>query len=453
MSWAATTARQIARAVRRGDATAGAVVDQHMRHAATVVSGRYGDPYSRLRGVDALAEAATVDDLPDLGSLALAGVPVAVSEQLAVAGQSTKHGSAAAGTAIADADHEAVRRLRGAGAVIAGTTKVAELGLWSTSDGLRNPWRDDRGVGGAEGGAVAAVAYGTVPVAVGVDALGGIRVPAAASGVIGFKPGRGVLPALSGAGDWFGLATPAIAGTTVGDVAAVFGVLAGQSVKPGGGEYEPTAPGRLRIAVTASPPLAGKHTDRAEWEALRQIIRLLTNGGHDAHRAAFTLPPTAYGAIFSAWTATAYLSSLRLDKGRLERRTRRHASIGQRVYLNGLLASMDGWRRRASEWFGQESFDVLVTPALPGPAPVDERWSVRSWRSNLAASTRMNTFTSAWNLTGLPALVLPTGARGDGLPSAVQLVGPPGSEGTLLGLADELAGGLGLRRYAGWVVG
>ncbi|HEY1175901.1 MAG TPA: amidase family protein [Phytomonospora sp.] len=453
MSWAATTARQIARAVRRGDATAGAVVDQHMRHAATVVSGRYGDPYSRLRGVEALAEAATVDDLPDLGSLALAGVPVAVSEQLAVAGLPTRHGSAAASGAIADADHEAVRRLRGAGAVIAGTTRTTELGLWSTSDGLRNPWRDDRGVGGAEGGAVAAVAYGTVPVAVGVDALGGIRVPAAASGVIGFKPGRGVLPALTGSGDWFGLATPAVTGTTVGDVAAVFGVLAGQSVKPGGDDYQPAAPGRLRIAVTASPPLAGKHTDRAEWESLRQIIRLLTNGGHDAHRAAFTLPPTAYGAIFSAWTATAYLSSLRLDKGRLERRTRRHASIGQRVYLNGLLASMDGWRRRAAEWFGQESFDVLVTPALPGPAPVDEQWSVRSWRSNLAASTRMNTFTSAWNLTGLPALVMPTGARGDGLPSAVQLVGPPGSEGTLLGLADELAGGLGLRRYAGWVVG
>lgn len=453
MSWAATTARQIARAVRRGDATAGAVVDQHMRRAATVVSGRYGDPYSRLRAVEALAEAATVDDLPDLGSLALAGVPVAVSEQLAVAGLSTRHGSAAAGTAIADADHEAVRRLRGAGAVIAGTTKVAELGLWSTSDGLRNPWRDDRGVAGAEGGAVAAVAYGTVPVAVGVDALGGIRVPAAAAGVIGFKPGRGVLPALTGPGDWFGLATPAIAGTTVGDVAAVFGVLAGQSVKPGSDDYEPGSPGRLRIAVTASPPLAGKHTDRAEWEALRHIIRLLTNAGHDAHRAAFTLPPTAYGAIFSSWTATAYLSSLRLDKGRLERRTRRHASIGQRVYLNGLLASMDGWRRRASEWFGQESFDVLITPALPGPAPVDEQWSTRSWRSNLAASTRMNTFTSAWNLTGMPALVLPTGDRGDGLPSAVQLVGPPGSEEKLLGLADELAGALGLRRYAGWVVG
>ena len=132
-TWVGATAKQISRAVRRGDTTATQVVADHLEQIAIT------DPslaaFRVVRAGEAIAEAEKVDDQEDLANLPLAGVPVAVKENTPVAGLPTWFGSAAVRTAVAEEDHEVVRRLRGAGAVVVGVTRMPEMGLWATTDG------------------------------------------------------------------------------------------------------------------------------------------------------------------------------------------------------------------------------------------------------------------------------------------------------------------------------
>src|SRR3989440_617928 len=180
-SWVGATAREIARAVRRGDATATQVVADHLdcigAHDAAL------NAFRLVRGGTAIAEAEAVDEQEDLANLPLAGVPIAVKENTPVAGLPTWHGSAAARQEVAETDHEGVRRLRGAGAIVVATSRMPELGLLAVTDDqtaiTRNPWRTDRTPGGSSGGAAAAVAAGLVPIAHGNDGLGSVRIPAA----------------------------------------------------------------------------------------------------------------------------------------------------------------------------------------------------------------------------------------------------------------------------------
>src|SRR3954462_7737680 len=245
-TWVGHTAKKIARAGRPGDTTATQVVADHLEQIA--ISDPALAAFRVVRAGEAIAEAEKVDDQEDLANLPLAGVPAAVKENTPVAGLPTWNGSAAARSAVAEDDHEVVRRLRGAGAVVVGVTRMPEMGLWATTDGpdgaTRNPWSLDRTPGGSSGGSAAAVAAGLVPIAHGNDGLGSIRIPAACCGLGGIKPGRGVVPSGIGATDWFGLAEHGILATTVADATLGFSVLAGQ---------EPARlvePDRLRVAVS-----------------------------------------------------------------------------------------------------------------------------------------------------------------------------------------------------------
>lgn len=229
-TWVGTTAKQIARAVRRGDVSATQVVADHLDHVARV-DAELG-AFRTVRGGEAITEAEKVDEQEELANLPLAGVPVAVKENTPVAGLPTWNGSAAMRTEVAEADHEVVRRLRGAGAVILGVTRMPELGLWALTDDdtavTRNPWDPARTPGGSSGGAAAAVAAGLVPMAHGNDGLGSIRIPAACCGLVGLKPGRGVVPCQLGADDWFGLTEHGMLTSTVADAVVGFSVLAGR---------------------------------------------------------------------------------------------------------------------------------------------------------------------------------------------------------------------------------
>lgn len=199
-TWVGATARQIARGVRRGDVSATQVVADHLDHIDRVDHGLAA--FRAVRAGEAITEAEKVDEQEELANLPLAGVPVAVKENTPVAGLPTWNGSLAARTPVAEADHEVVRRLRGAGAVILGVTRMPELGLWAITDDAtavtRNPWDVRFTPGGSSGGAAAAVAAGLVPIAHGNDGLGSIRIPAACCGLVGLKPGRGWCRASSG---------------------------------------------------------------------------------------------------------------------------------------------------------------------------------------------------------------------------------------------------------------
>src|SRR5690242_609409 len=287
-TWVGGTAKDIARAVRRGDTSATEVVADHLDAIRSY--DRIVGAFREVRAGAAIAEAETVDDQPELANLALAGVPIAVKENTAVVGLPTWHGSAAAKRPVADADHEVVRRLRGAGAIVVGTTRMPEQGIWGLTDDetaiTRNPWRTDRSPGGSSGGAAAAVAAGLVPIAHGNDGLGSVRIPAACCGLVGIKPGRGVVPSGIGANDWFGLAEHGILATTVADATLGFAVLAGRTPE------QVDLTGRLRIAVSQRSPVAGVFADAAARKGLSDAVRTLVSANHDAVRAEITYPTT-----------------------------------------------------------------------------------------------------------------------------------------------------------------
>lgn len=429
------TAKEIARAVRRGEVSATRVVADHLDH---IRDHDDVNAFRLVRDTEAPAEAEQVDQQEDLNAATLAGVPVAVKENTPVAGLPTWHGSAAARSEVADTDHEVVRRLRGAGAVVVGTTRMPELGLWGTTDDAsavtRNPWLPDRTPGGSSGGAAAAVAAGLVPIAHGNDGLGSIRIPAACCGLVGLKPGRGVVPCRLGAEDWFGLTEHGILATTVADAAAGFAVLAGQQASA------LDQPGRLTIAVSLRSPVQGVRPDRPNREALATAARLLVAAGHDTVRGDPTYP-TALGLRgMATWFAAAYrdAEAYGLDRATLQPRTRRHLALGEWAWRRGYVREADRQR-----WWDQslaflDSYDLLLTPALAAAPPPAVAWATRSWRANLLSNVRYAPYAAPWNIAGFPALVVPVGARPDGLPVGAQLVGPPGAERLLLAVAGQL---------------
>jgi amidase len=435
-SWVGATAKQISRAVRRGDAPATQVVADHLEQIS--ISDPSLNAFRVVRGGEALSEAEKVDEQDDLAGLPLAGVPVAVKENTAVAGLPTWSGSAAARSAeVAEDDHEVVRRLRGAGAVVVGVTRMPEMGLWATTDdesgATRNPWDLDRTPGGSSGGSAAAVAAGLVPIAQGNDGLGSIRIPAACCGLVGLKPGRGVVPCQLGVNDWFGLAENGVLTTTVADAVLGFSVLAG---RPPAKLVEPS---KLRIGVSTRSPVAGIKPDEANLSAVTTASKLLVQAGHDTV-AADPRYPTALGiGVLATWFAAAALEAESLDVARLQPRTRRHIQLGRLARRSGLVrqAQRDGWRERSVNFFADESVDLLLTPALAAAPPPATRYSGTSWRDNMSVNMRYAPYAAPWNVAGLPAIVFPVGLRPDGLPLAVQLVGPPDSELLLLAVAGQ----------------
>ncbi|MCF2436401.1 amidase [Streptomyces thinghirensis] len=204
--WAGHTAAEIAAAVREKRATPREVVAAHLARIDRL-DGRVGT-FRAVRAEAALAEAEEVGARGDLGELPLAGVPVAVKDNLAVRGESTRNGSAATPDTPAADDHVTVARLRAAGAVVVGLTNVPELCVFGTSEGVRH--RPQPVGPGTLGGRLLgrerrAVAAGMVPIALGNDGMGSLRIPAANCGLVTIKPGYGVVPAGIGDGDWFGM--------------------------------------------------------------------------------------------------------------------------------------------------------------------------------------------------------------------------------------------------------
>jgi amidase len=440
-------ATELAARVRSGELSAVDVVRAHLDHIAAV-DARIG-AFRVVRAEAALAEAAAVDAAPDRGTLPLAGVPVAVKDNVPVAGEVCTDGSAAAGPDPADHDHPVVARLRAAGAVVVGITRVPELCLYGATDGpaavSRNPWNTALSPAGSSGGSAAAVAAGCVPIAHGNDGMGSLRLPAAACGLVTLKPGLGVVPAEVGADDWSGMVENGALTTTVDDLALAHAVLARAEPPP---SAEPRGP--LRIGVSIRSPLPGVRADAPTRDAVDATVAALMAAGHTVVRRD---PPVSVGASLGAvarWLAGAEddAEQLGLDRRKLQPRSRTHARLGRMVRRAGLIRprAQERFRRRMAAFF--DDVDLLLTPATTGP-PLDARpWHERSFTANVAANARLALWTAAWNFAGLPALVLPAGNRPGGVPVAVQIVGPAGAETRLLWIAGELERRRPWRRHA-----
>ncbi len=431
------TALEIAAAVRAATVPARDVTQRALDRIAEHDAGI--GAFRVVRRQQSLAEAAAIDSQPDRSGLPLAGVPIAIKDNVPVTDEPMRNGSAGSDPVPQRSDHEVVRRLRAAGAVVVGLTNVPELCVFGATDSgfgiTRNPWDLDRSPGGSSGGSAAAVSAGLVPVAHGNDGMGSIRIPAACTGLVGIKPGAGLVPAELGNGSWFGMAENGPLATTVADCALLLSVMAG---RPGLASLDPELT-PLRIGLSVKAPVTGLPVDREYAAAVWQTGDLLTGAGHRAQAAELRYPVQAGPAAMARWFAGAELDArLLADRSRLDPRVSRHARLGRLVLATGgpRAGGRTALLQVATRYFAE--FDVLITPALArGPLPALD-WHRRSWPANVLANIRYAPFAAAWNLLGWPAMAIPAGLNRAGMPLSIQLVSRPGQEGLLLNLAAQL---------------
>lgn len=448
--WVGRTAGEIAAAVQTGKVTAREVVAAHLERIKEL-DGELG-AFVSVRTTKALAEAEQIDARADRAELPLAGVPVAIKDNIPVAGEPMRLGSLATDDSPQPADHPVVARLRAAGAVVVGLTNLPELAIYPFTDNAfgvtRNPWDTSRTAGGSSGGAGAAVAAGLVPLAHGNDGAGSIRIPAANCGVFGIKPGPGVVPSQIGRDSWGGMAENGPLATTVADAALALSVMADEPALA-----TPPEPGRLRIALSVRPPAPGMVINRELAAAVRTAGRELVRLGHDVRRNDPDYPLWAGPTVLSRWLAypTADAEPLLADP-LLESRTRKHARAGR--LARRLWPPRDGGPRDDRERFRRavaplfDRRDVLVMPTLARQAPPARAGGEGSWLRSVLSAMTYAPLTAAWNLAGYPAASIPMGVSSAGLPIGVQLVAPPGGEALILGLAAQLEKAHPWRRLA-----
>lgn len=429
----ALSAAELAARVRDGHSTAVEVARAHLARIAA------RDPLlGAFQAVDAervLAEAGGVDARPDRFSLPLAGVPVAVADNVPVAGYATRHGPAATSSEPARRDDELVRRLRRAGAVVVGTTRTAELAIGeftrSALGTTRNPLDLARDPGGSSGGNAAAVAGGMAALAIGTDGGGSIGVPAAHCGLVGLKPGSGEVPLPGTAAEHrCGLTAAGPLARTATDAALLFAVLAGRDPAAHTAE-EPAA--RVAVSLRSPSPVATLYPENRL--ATVGAAALLCEGGARVTEADPPHPRT----LLARWSVRRQ-AGVGLDLDPVEPRTAEVIRRGRRVLRRGgpRAAPAAAWRTRFLAWLDGGRYDVLIAPAVAGPPVEAGGTRHRGYLSTLLLSASRVPYTQAWNLVGVPVAVVPV--RVSGRPVAVQLVGRPGDELRLLATAARIEG-------------
>ena len=380
----------------------------------------------------------------------LHGIPLAVKDNYTTADMPTRAGSAAPGVEYPLTDATAVARLRAAGAILIGKTRMHEFAWGMETPPARNPWDTGRVPGGSSGGSGAAVAAGMAAAALGSDTGGSIRIPASLCGCVGLKPtfgliGRsGIVPhswSLDHAGPLAGsvadaaLLTATMAGPDAGDPASVDAKSGNWDEAIGAG------PRGLRVGVCRNHFFEGL-TPEVE-SALEAAIDTLAKRG--AQVSEFEVPELAYGlgAIFAVELAssTAY-HDRRLREGTVSSFA---PDVRLLVEMGRLVSGADylqaeRFRRRLGERFARvfEEVDVVIGPTMPLTAwRVGER-SVQIGGREESVLTVSWRLTYPWNLLGAPAISVPCGFDAAGLPIGAQIAAAPFAEGSVLRAAATL---------------
>jgi amidase len=428
-----------AESVRAGEVTSAALVDLYLERIA-----RLDPELNAFRVVfaeRARTEAAQADARrAGGGERPLLGVPVAVKDNVHVAGEVTAMGSNAYGEP-ASADAEVVRRLRAAGAIVIGKTHMSELAIFPFTESMawgqtRNPWDRGRSAGGSSGGSGAAVAAGLAGAAYGSDGGGSIRIPASVNGLFGLKPQRGRVSLGPYDEHWHGLSAAGALTRTVLDTALWLDTVADDS--PGFVEAASADPGRLRVALSFKPSSLARVDGRVR-EAVQGVADVLRGLGHDVSEA-----DPDYGELTPLFLPR-WLAGISDDvrelphPERLERRTRQLARMGRFVGEKGVRRARDAEDERARRINAIfDDHDVLLTPTLPSPPDRLGRFEGRSLATTIARVASMVGFTQPWNVTGQPAASIPAPVPEGALPIGAQLIGRPGDEATLLSLSGQL---------------
>ncbi|MFG2726085.1 amidase [Streptomyces canus] len=442
---------ETARALADGTIPSRVLVEQALERIGTSQASL--NAFRIVRTKAALAEAEAADAQLAAGvRKPLLGVPVAVKDDMDVAGEPTAFGCRGEFPAVAR-DGEAVRRLRAAGAVIVGKTNTCEFGQWPFTEGpafgaTRNPWSPEHTPGGSSGGSAAAVAAGLVPAALGSDGAGSVRIPASWTHLVGIKPQRGRISTWPRGESFQGITVNGTLARTVADAALLLDAAAGNhALDP----HRPPAvdasaavgrdPGRLRIALALKPPFTALPA-RLRPEVRARVVELaekLSGLGHTVEEAD---PP--YGQIGLTFIprATAGIAERVREApfpALLDRRTRDAARLGGLlggVPLRVARRAEAVLHRRIGGFF--TSYDVVLAPTTAAPPPrigaMLELGGLATDRAMIAACP----YAWPWNVLGWPGVNVPAGFVGDGLPVGAQLLGPANSEPLLLSLAAQL---------------
>lgn len=451
MDLRAASAAETARMVAAGELTARQVTDAAIERIEAenprlnAISQRIDD---RARA-EADARDAHQASGAELGPLH--GVPLVIKEELAVEGLVTTFGGDA-NSRPAAADCGVVERLRRAGAVVVATSTMPEFGAFpyteSDSRGItRNPWDTGRTPGGSSGGTAAAVASGMVPVGLGGDGGGSIRIPSACCGLFGLKPQRGRVTSAPHEHLWFALGTAGPLTRTVLDSALVYDAIRGST--PGDkwhagetGSFVEAAqrePGRLRVGWATTSPSLGVRPDARHVQAVADTARLLTDLGHDVREVEPRYPDPTLAFVPQFFAGIRTEADLMDHADRLERRTRETYRLGSWVtprVIEFALRQTERFSAKVNRVF--HDVDVLLTPAIAHRPPkvgiIDGKGTVRSSLASMPAIA----YAAIWNVAGNPAAAVPCGIADDGLPVSVQLVGRTDGEPTLLSLAAQV---------------
>lgn len=415
------TARELLDAFR--DGTLSPV--EALRESLEVIAARDGElrAFVTVDEEGALAAARAAERAWRDGSAGrLCGVPVGVKDLFDTAGLATSFGTPMFAGRVPDADAEAVRRLREAGAVIVGKTRTHEFawGITMRNERLgpaRNPWNPERTPGGSSGGSAVAVAAGMVPLAAGTDTGGSIRLPAGLCGVIGHKPTWGLVP-LDGV--WplapsFDHAGPFA--TTAEDAALLLEVLAGTPPAP---VAEPRRFG-FALPMDVAPPVEA---------ALRAVASSL---GAVEVELPDALP--AYAPLFGREAVTTHR-----DAGLWPaRRDEYDATVAERMEIAERVTDDQVWsaqieRERVDAAMRRvfDAVDLVLTPvcAWAPPPRLDDPVDFRPAVTPLVCLQ---------DLLGLPACAFPAGRDGAGMPIGLQLTGPRGTDAAVLSAVATLA--------------
>jgi amidase len=460
------TALEQADLVRRRDVSPAELTEHYLERAH-----RLDDvgAFVTLTPDASLARAEGLADQPAETTSPLFGVPTAIKDLNLTAGVRTTFGSAAFADFVPEVSDAVTLAIEAAGMVSLGKTATPEFGspCYTEPDGRPpsvTPWDRTRMAGGSSGGAAAAVAAGLVPLAQGSDGGGSIRIPASCCGLFGLKPTRGRISGYPMYGDPVGLGTSGPIARSVRDAAALLDVLAGR--RPGDPAWAPPpngsflsacdrVPKRLRVARFAEPVIASAEVDPECVRAWEDGSALLASLGHEVEDVDVPLPEEAVPVFETCWAVLTALSVVPAETEHLLRPLTRWLTERGRAVSGPEFGLAIGAMRRfaADALVALAPYDAVLTPTLAAPPlPVGAIRDDDDPAGDFEAQKVFTPWTSAWNVTGMPAASLPLHWTDDGLPIGVMLASRPAEEELLLGLCAQLeeAAPWAHRKPPGW---
>ena len=409
-------------------------------------------------------EAARFDQSRDLlNQSPVAGLPLLIKDNAAVAGIPANFGSRLFEDYVPERSASIVRRYQDAGIIVLGKTNLPEFGVTITTEPILNgatlnPWDKLHSTGGSSGGAAAAVAAGIFPVAHGTDAGGSIRIPAACCGLFGLKPSRGLtVIEHQWSASWGGMSVGHVLSRSVRDSATYLDVikleLPGLFPLP----HPPQSfaadlnsdPGKLRIAVHTTHPM-GQPIDQECLEAVDKAAVLCESLGHHLEECNH---PVNYRPVVSAMAhrINSYVFhnikdrlenlGLTLEQAPLERSSLIMAELGSKVSATEYQQALDSVKSAELELVHyHKDYDLILSPVVSKPPPTIGWLDMNNedMKEYTERFRQFSGFTALYNGTGQPSMSVPLHSTLAGLPVGVMFTGAWGTDLKLLQLARQL---------------